>query len=510
MLTLTLAVGMLGGALAATVQSVTAAAAGSVIDPDAASRATNLALVAASDTASRSLKKAATARAKTIKKKYPTYVVSPRSKPTKKGFDKSGYRTSVAYNKYTKTYFAIRSYLELLEKKGGGTLVFSRGTYRVSNVLYVPSNVTIKLESGARILKTLKTGTSRYVPSKSIFQTVRPSVAKKAQKKKKYRYSGYGGERNISFIGETGSVIDLGGGLLTYAIFAGHNTNLTVKGITFTGGNGGHYIELDASKNVLIAGNVFQNASVSSCQCKEAINIDTPDAVTGGFKQRWSTWDKTPDVNVSVTGNTFRNIDVAVGTHKFSATKSGSTYTPNYHTNIRVTDNVITGVKGKYAIHVEQWKDSLIDGNIISGVAPKNTTAKGILVMGSRNLTISGNMMTELARPLAIRVAKLSGAGAKYGYARNYLTEANFAAWQSNTVAGTSERFARWQLSEDSAVRTRRIAMPCSARCGSTPALGEAQSFTAAATTPTSPADPVEPADPPDDPVDPDVPLPAG
>ena len=67
-----------------------------------------------------------------------TYTITPKSSPYKGKYKKAkGY-----YNSTTKQYFAIRSYLELLEKKGGGKLVIKKGTYKIPNVLYIPSNVT--------------------------------------------------------------------------------------------------------------------------------------------------------------------------------------------------------------------------------------------------------------------------------------------------------------------------------------------------------------------------------
>ena len=55
-----------------------------------------------------------------------TYTITPKSSPYKGKYKKAkGY-----YNSTTKQYFAIRSYLELLEKKGGGKLVIKRELIR--------------------------------------------------------------------------------------------------------------------------------------------------------------------------------------------------------------------------------------------------------------------------------------------------------------------------------------------------------------------------------------------
>lgn len=81
-----------------------------------------------------------------------TYTITPKSSSYKGKYKKAkGY-----YNSTTKQYFAIRSYLELLEKKGGGKLVIKKGTYKIPNVLYIPSNVTIELKDGVTIKKIIK------------------------------------------------------------------------------------------------------------------------------------------------------------------------------------------------------------------------------------------------------------------------------------------------------------------------------------------------------------------
>ena len=59
--------------------------------------------------------------------KTKNYTVSKSSKA------KKGYRNCDSYNKYTKDYFVIRTYLEKLEAAGGGTLTIKKGTYKITN-----------------------------------------------------------------------------------------------------------------------------------------------------------------------------------------------------------------------------------------------------------------------------------------------------------------------------------------------------------------------------------------
>ena len=104
-----------------------------------------------------------------------TYTITPKLSPYKGKYKKAkGY-----YNSTTKQYFAIRSYLELLEKKGGGKLVIKKGTYKIPNVLYIPSNVTIELNDGVTIKKIMKTKAKKMKPGGGIFELLEPSKAKK-------------------------------------------------------------------------------------------------------------------------------------------------------------------------------------------------------------------------------------------------------------------------------------------------------------------------------------------
>src|SRR5699024_4977505 len=107
-----------------------------------------------------------------------TYTITPNSNTYE-----NTYTTYTSLNDYTKHYYVIRSYLEHLEEIGGGTLELERGTYTVTNTLYVPSNVTIKLNNGVTLIKGSETGErvgsrageENINPSKSLFQFISPS-----------------------------------------------------------------------------------------------------------------------------------------------------------------------------------------------------------------------------------------------------------------------------------------------------------------------------------------------
>ena len=47
------------------------------------------------------------------------------------------------YNKYTKYTVAFNYYMKQLEKAGGGKFIIKKGTYEMSNSVYIPSNVQV-------------------------------------------------------------------------------------------------------------------------------------------------------------------------------------------------------------------------------------------------------------------------------------------------------------------------------------------------------------------------------
>ena len=195
-----------------------------------------------------------------------TYTVSPKTKPCDNTIH------ARAYNKKTKNYWTIRSYLRKIERKKGGTLVLKKGTYKITNTLYVPSNTHIILKDGAVLKKTKTTGSKIMPAASSMFQFLRNS-----RSKKKGVVGKYNGEKNITITGEGTSVIDLCslnmGTKDVIGIIMGHNKNVTIENITFKNMRYGHFIEMDASKNVTIKNCTFTGHKASGKNNKEAINL---------------------------------------------------------------------------------------------------------------------------------------------------------------------------------------------------------------------------------------------
>lgn len=303
-----------------------------------------------------------------------TYTISSKTKPC----DKTVH--AKAYNKKTKNYWTIRSYLCKLEKKKGGTLVLKKGTYNITNTLYVPSNTRIILKDGVVLKKRTKTGSKIMPAASSMFQFLRNS-----RSKKKGVVGKYNGEKNISLIGEGTAVIDLGGVKMgkkdVIGIIMGHNKNVTLENITFKNMRYGHMIELDAGQNITIKNCTFTGHKPSGKHNKEAINLDTPDKKRTGFKSAWSKLDGTSNNGVSITNCHFNNLEVGVGTHRYTGN--------SYHTNVVISD--CTFQNNQTAIRVLNWKNATITRNTITDITPNARYPYAFFMAGVKGINFSYN-----------------------------------------------------------------------------------------------------------------------
>lgn len=286
-----------------------------------------------------------------------TYTLTEESKPSAKTQRLS------TYNNNTKDWYLLNEIFARCEKAGGGTIVFKKGKFGISRQVFIPSNVTIILEDGAYIKKLSKTGVAKWNAQKAMFILVEPS---------KSRVEGihteYNGVHNVTIIGKGNAVIDLDFMESSIGIVMGHNRDVVIEGITFKNMNTGHFIEMDASLDVIVNNCKFIGSKMSSKINKEAINLDTPDKITGGFNHVWTSYDKTPVKNVTISNCLFEEIDVAIGTHKYSQKKDeNGEYTINMvHENIIIRDNQFINIR-KCSLTMINWENVLVENNIFDG-----------------------------------------------------------------------------------------------------------------------------------------------
>lgn len=349
-----------------------------------------------------------------------TYTITPSSTPYRNEYMKIS-----TYNSNTKAYYTFRSYMDQIERNGGGTLIVKAGTYNITNDIPVPSNTTIKLENGVILKKASKTGTSKLQSTTGIFALVQPSMYELSN----VAYSGYNGMHDIKILGpEDGTaIIDNNYYNAGLSIIMAHNSNVEIKNITFKNMKSGHFIELDASQNVTIANNIFMGHTDSEQNDKEAINLDTPDKNTGGFGRGWTSYDATANLNVFIRNNTFTDLESGIGTHSYSPGK--------YHTNIVIEGNQFTNLDHA-AIRMMSWKNVTVRNNTLSSVGKSNKYA--LTLSGVNNPVITGNTIANTTCPVIIKPAKMTGRS--NGAANNYAPVYNTISAANKTTLLTTNR----------------------------------------------------------------------
>ena len=321
-----------------------------------------------------------------IRVKKAVYTISTKSKSFKNKY-KSKHKSS------NRDYYVIRSYLERMEKTKGGTLALKAGTYQIKGILYIPSNVTIKLRNGVTLEKYKASGTN------SLFHFVPPGKSYK-------KITKYNGTRNSRILGSGKAVIDLRYVKEGLRIAMGHNKNITVSGITFQNMYSRHFIEIDANQNSVVKNCSFINAKDSGAN-KEAVNLDIPDKNTRGFGVRWSAQDKTINQNITIQNCRFINVEREIGTHAYSTGK--------YFTGIRIIGNSFQSLAWD-TVRATNWSGPVIQNNTFSfmnGSAPRVIYCTGVI-----NPVISGNLFEDYKRAIEFNVFKNSKANPAYKYPR--------------------------------------------------------------------------------------------
>lgn len=324
-----------------------------------------------------------------------TYYITPSDTPYRNEY--MGYDS---YNKNTRHYYVFCAVMDQVERNGGGTVVVKAGTYNITNEIPIPSNTTIKLENGVVMKKKAETGTTALPSNNGIFAFVEPKHSSSTP----VVYSGYGGVHDVNIVGpEQGSaIIDNNSYQTGICLVMAHCKNVKIENITFINGNGGHFIELDASTNVSISGCRFEGHVDSRVNNKEAINLDTPDKETLGFIRNWTSYDQTPNLGIKITNNTFVNQEVAIGSHSYSENKP--------HRNITIEGNYIDGCDGA-AIQMMNWNNVTVRNNTITNVSKNAMHPYALVLSGVTNPKIMNNHISNCNMVAKIEIGKMEGKG---------------------------------------------------------------------------------------------------
>ena len=313
-------------------------------------------------------------RIKIAAQKLDSYTITPDTDPC----DKAVYFGN--YSENTRQYYMVRSYLNRIEAQKGGELIFKAGTYNLPNTLFVASNTRIKLEKGAILKKTRDAG-PKLKASTTIFQLISTENSDKEG-----IYHGHEGDHDISITGEGELDLNyLSEETAAIAITLGHNTNVKIDGITFRNLGFGHFMEVDACKNVEITNCTFIDHIPSGKSNKEAINLDTPDKLRDGFNAKWSSKDKTPNENIVIDKCVFDNLETAIGTHRYTGDV--------YQTDVKITNNKFN--RCDTVLRMLNYKNLEISHNEFTNCIPNERYTYSMMFAGIHGINFSYNNFTD-------------------------------------------------------------------------------------------------------------------
>lgn len=367
---------------------------------------------------------------RTAQAKKKTFTVNTKTIPCSRE-----YRVRPAYNAKTKQYFMIQSYLDRLGKTGG-TLKLKKGTYKIPATLYVPSNVTIELKSGAKLKKTKATGTGKLKATKFILQTVSSEKAKKNRTVEKYKAS-----KNVTVKGKGKATIDLGNVSGATAIYIGHASKVKVTGVTFKRRKGGSYIRVEGSQNVTISKCKFQaGTSTSGWKNRMAIRLETINETTNDFTGKWSKLDNTRNKKITVKYNTFTTTDVGIGTTKAVVVKKKKKTTVYNQTGISIENNTFTDTK-KSAVYAVLWKKPAIKNNTVKLKKATKKTGSFIYAYGVTDPSVMNNKVSKCSYFAKFAKAKNSGKGKKMSAVESEIGTTSRNRFSTNTAEAMSHYY---------------------------------------------------------------------
>lgn len=331
-------------------------------------------------------------------------------------------RNMSSYNKNTKHYYTIQSYLNKMAGKGG-TLRLKKGTYKIPCTLYVPSNVTIRCDSGVKLQKTDKTGTKELKSTKYMFQLVSEKKAGKQAGVAKYKASAH-----VSIVGNGTVKIDLGKVNGAKAIYAGHARSVTISNIQFSNKRNSNYIWVEGSKNVQITKCRFYGGmDKNTVKSQLAVRLETINADVNGFSGKWSRLDNTVNRNIKITDNTFYAMNSCIGTTKHVASR--------YQKEITISGNTFHDTR-RYAVYAIDWMKPSIRKNKVSKSSASLSTKNFVRGLGVYNPDIRENTIAVCDYAIYFDKAENSGAGKKMRANASTVSERTAVSMENNIVSG--------------------------------------------------------------------------
>lgn len=272
----------------------------------------------------------------------------------------------------------IQSILDIAITRGAVYCHIPKGTYRLTNRLFLSTNTKIVMDKGVTLIRDHPAGW---------FVNGKPGDS----------FTGYNGNGNITI---EGGVLD--GNLVNHnnyfnAIGLARGQNIVLRNIEIRDVRGAHAVDLNACKDVLIEKCRFKGYDINytvngdgGSKEREAIQISAH--TEGGFNF-FGTWDGLPCENVTVRDNYFGKSDnlpaypAGVGNH-------GHTF-DKYNKNIRVYDNTFDGMTFA-GVRPFVFHNTWIKGNTFidceNGVRFSNSDGGTGTPQAGKNVTIESNL----------------------------------------------------------------------------------------------------------------------
>lgn len=258
---------------------------------------------------------------------------------------------------------------------GAKTVYFPPGSYKITGYLRLYANTKVELDHNATILN---------------YNSTNGLVFLNGQYGNTTFASGYTGPGNIWITGGTINNAPAAALLVaTEAIAIAHAANVLVENMRFLNNYDSHFVEFNASKNVVIRNCYFDTLTPATAGTREMINIDYSSA--GGLPAMGS-YDNTVCKNILVTDNVFLNGDLAVGTHSAPAGTDAD------HIGIEIRSNYIADMTTS-GIAAQFWTRSVVDGNTLERCGQRS-----IKVWGGSRVTVSNNTIKDGSSVFGITV----------------------------------------------------------------------------------------------------------
>lgn len=212
------------------------------------------------------------------------------------------------------------------------------GNYTLSDVVHLYSNVTLDMDPQTVITTTAGSGYNMFLLGTT------GEYMGQANYNESELCAGYGGFKNITIRG--GRLVG-NNKSRSCLIRMAHATNVTLDGVTFSGGAGAHQVEVAAIDGFTVKNCTFSDfyGIKGITGNYEALQLDIPCAKSpyeGAYE------DGSVMRNVEITGNTFQNLSKGVGSHTMLV---GA-----YHENLKINNNTFTNITNEAIICLNYYK----------------------------------------------------------------------------------------------------------------------------------------------------------